>query len=329
MNKTIIRLASMIGWMACAGPVFPDPALIYDLGQKYDKSFNESAFNGAERWRTETGGSFREVQLQSEAQREQAIRRAAEAGDSPVVMVGFSFGTALATVAPDYPDTRFVIIDMVVEMDNVRSVVFKEHEGSYLVGLIAGMTTESGVIGFVGGMDVPLIRRFACGYVQGAKAARENITVIQNMTGTDPSAWSDPVKGAELALAQIGAGADVVYHAAGATGIGVLKTAADSGILGIGVDLNQNHLYPGSVLTSMIKRVDLAVETAFADGAQLETGIFPLGLAEDGIGYALDEHNAALIGAGARAAAETARKQIISGEIAVHDYIQSDSCPVQ
>ena len=201
-----------------AGAVLADPAIIFDLGGKFDKSFNESAFGGATRWAEETGGTFAEVELQSDAQREQALRRFAEAGNNPIVMAGFAFGTALGEVAGDYPDTKFVIIDMVVDAPNVRSVVFNEHEGSYLVGMLAGMASTSGTVGFIGGMDIPLIRKFGCGYAQGVLAANPDATVIANMTGTTPAAWNDPVKGSELTLAQISQGADVVYAAAGGTG---------------------------------------------------------------------------------------------------------------
>ena len=305
-----------------------EPAVIFDLGGKFDKSFNEAAYEGAQRWAEETGESFREVELQSEAQREQALRRFAEAGSNPVVMAGFAFASALETVAPDFPETKFVIIDMVVEQPNVRSVVFSEHEGSYLVGMMAAMASESGTVGFVGGMDIPLIAKFACGYVQGVKAVNADATVIQNMTGTTPSAWNDPVKGAELTRAQVSQGADVVYHAAGGTGVGVLQAAADEGILGIGVDSNQNHMHPGSVLTSMTKRVDVAVYDAFSDGADLETGFQVLGLEQDGVGVAMDENNADLITDEMQAAIDDAKAKIISGEIAVHDYMSDESCPV-
>jgi basic membrane protein A len=303
--------------------------LIFDLGGKFDKSFNEAAFNGAQRWEAETGNSFREIELQSEAQREQALRRFAEAGANPIVMAGFAFANALGEVAGDYPDTKFAIIDMVVDAPNVRSVVFNEHEGSYLVGMMAAKASKSGVIGVVGGMDIPLIRRFNCGYVQGAKAANADIKVIQNMTGTTPAAWNDPVKGGELARAQIDQGADVIYHSAGGTGIGVLQAAADEGILGIGVDKNQNHLHPGKVLTSMVKRVDVAVYNAFKDGVDLTSGFVVMTLANDGVGYSMDEHNAPLVSADMAAAVEGARAKIISGELAVHDYMSDGNCPVE
>jgi basic membrane protein A and related proteins len=310
-----------------AGAASAEPAIIFDLGGKFDKSFNEAAFNGAQRWAQETGGSFREIEMQSEAQREQALRRFAEAGANPVIMTGFAFGNVLEKVAPDYPDTKFGIIDMVVDAPNVKSVVFKEHEGSFLVGMLAGMKSESGTVGFIGGMDIPLIRKFGCGYAQGVKAANPDATIVANMTGTTPAAWNDPVKGAELTRAQISQGADVVYAAAGGTGVGVLQAAADQGIFSIGVDSNQNYMHPGSVLTSMLKRVDVAVYDAFMEGTDLEAGINVLGLAEEGVGWALDEHNEALITDEMKAAVEDAQAKILSGEITVHDYTSDDTCP--
>ncbi len=313
-----------------AGAALAEPALIYDLGGKFDKSFNEAAYNGAERFKAETGGSYRDIELSSEAQREQALRRFAEAGFNPIVTTGFAQAGPISNVAPDYPDTKFVTIDGFVDPaahPNVLSVLFKEHEGSYLVGMAAAMASESGTVGFVGGMDIPLIRKFACGYAQGVKAVNGDATVIANMTGTTPAAWNDPVKGGELTKAQISQGADVVYAAAGGTGLGVLQAAADEGVYSIGVDSNQNYLHPGSVLTSMLKRVDVAVFDAMSAGADLETGVKVLGLAEDGVGWALDENNAALITDDMKAAIEDAKSKIIAGEISVHDYSSDDSCP--
>ncbi len=309
------------------GAALAEPALIFDLGGKFDKSFNEAAFNGAQKWAEETGNTFREIELTSEAQREQALRRFAEAGSNPVVMTGFAFGSVLGEVAPDYPDTTFAIIDMVVDAPNVRSVVFNEHEGSYLVGMLAAMASETGTVGFIGGMDIPLIRKFACGYAQGVKAVNPDATVVANMTGTTPAAWNDPVKGGELTKAQISQGADVVYAAAGGTGVGVLQAAADADILSIGVDSNQNYLHPGEVLTSMLKRVDNAVYEAFSEGPEMETGIQVLGLADDGVGYAVDDNNASLITDEMKTAVEDAKAKIVSGEVQVHDYMSDDSCP--
>ncbi|MDO6587063.1 BMP family ABC transporter substrate-binding protein [Salipiger sp. 1_MG-2023] len=313
-----------------AGAAQADPALIYDLGGKFDKSFNEAAFMGAEAFAEATGGSYKDIELQSEAQREQALRRFAEAGFNPVVTTGFSMSSPIASVAADYPDTKFVTIDGYVdpaEHPNVLSVLFAEHQGSYLVGMMAAMASETGTVGFIGGMDIPLIRKFACGYAQGALAVNPDAKVISNMTGTTPAAWNDPVKGSELAKAQIGQGADVIYAAAGGTGLGVLQTAADEDILSIGVDSNQNHLYPGKVLTSMLKRVDVAVNDAMTQGADLQTGVMMLSLAENGVGYALDDNNAPLVSGEMKTAVDTAREQIIAGEIVVHDYSSDDSCP--
>lgn len=339
MNTRLIAAAVLIAALAVGGYMYlggsgtqtataSGPALIFDLGGKFDKSFNEAAFNGAERWAKENGGAaYSELEMQSEAQREQALRRLAESGANPIVMTGFAFGDVLNEVAPDYPDTKFAIIDGYVEQPNVRAILFAEQEGSYLVGMMAAMASQTGTVGFVGGMDIPLIRRFACGYAQGVKAVNPNAKIIPNMAGNTPAAWNDPVRGGELAKAQIAQGADVIYAAAGGTGIGVLQAAADEGKLSIGVDSNQNYLHPGSVLTSMLKRVDSAVFEAFTAGAALETGIVSMDLASGGVGYALDEYNAGLVTAQMKATVDAAAAQIASGQLIVHDYMSDDSCP--
>ncbi len=327
MTLTHKFLSATAALALTAGAALADPALIFDLGGKFDKSFNESAFGGAQKWAAETGGKFGEFEITSDAQREQAIRQFAEGGSNPIVMAGFSWATPLETVAKDHPNTKFVIIDMVVDAPNVRSVVFNEHEGSYLVGMMAAMASESGTVGFIGGMDIPLIRKFACGYAQGVTAVKADAKVIANMTGTTPAAWNDPVKGSELTLAQISQGADVVYAAAGGTGVGVLQTAADQDILSIGVDANQNYLHPGEVLTSMLKRVDVAVYDAFKAGDKVEVGVNVMGIANSGVGYALDEHNAALVSADMKAAVDAAAAKIASGELKVHDYMSDEKCP--
>jgi basic membrane protein A len=298
------------------------PAVIFDMGGKFDKSFNEAAYNGAERFKEEAGIEYLEFEVTNESQRDQALRRMARRGANVVVAVGFSFATPLEEIAKEFPETKFVIIDSVVEQPNVQSVVFKEHEGSFLVGMAAALASETGKVGFVGGMDIPLIRNFAHGYEQGVKHVNPDAEVFVNMTGTTPAAWNDPAKGAELAQSQFDRGADVVYAAAGGTGLGVLQAAADSGKLSIGVDSNQNYLHPGSVLTSMLKRVDVAVYTAFKDAQEgdLETGVKNLGLAEEGVGYALDEHNRELITPDMETKLEDAKAKIISGEIEVSDY---------
>ncbi|MBM2291662.1 BMP family ABC transporter substrate-binding protein [Sulfitobacter pseudonitzschiae] len=320
-------LGAAAGLALTAGAAFAEPALVYDLGGKFDKSFNEAAFAGAQRWAEETGGTFREIEMQSEAQREQALRRFAESGANPVITTGFAFSSALEVVAPDYPDTTFVTIDGWVDAPNVKVIGFTEHEGSYLVGMLAAEASKTGTVGFIGGMDIPLIRKFACGYAQGVKAVNPDATIISNMTGTTPAAWNDPVKGSELTKAQISQGADVVYAAAGGTGVGVLQTAADEGILSIGVDSNQNHLHPGKVLTSMLKRVDVAVYESMKAGDALEGGVEVLDLANGGVGYAMDENNADLVTEEMKAPVDAAAASIAAGDIVVHDYTSDDSCP--
>ena len=323
-------LTAAAGLALSAGAALAEPALIFDLGGKFDKSFNEAAFNGAERWAQETGGTYRDIELTSEAQREQALRRFAEQGFNPVITTGFAFAGPVEAVAKDYPDIKFVNIDgFIPEIpDNVLMISFQEHQGSYLVGMLAAMASKSGTIGFVGGMDIPLIRHFGCGYAQGAKAVNPDIEIVANMTGTTPAAWNDPVKGSELTRAQISQGADVVYAAAGGTGVGVLQTAADEGIFSIGVDSNQNHLHPGSVLTSMLKRVDVAVYESMMAGENIETGVaVTLGLADDGVGYAVDENNEALLSADMIGSVEDAKAKIISGDLEVVSYYANDSCP--
>ena len=325
--KSLMGAAGAIAFGA--GAALAEPALIFDLGGKFDKSFNEAAFNGAKRWADETGGSFLEIELQSEAQREQALRRFAERGANPVITMGFAMADPLSAVAADYPDTKFVAVDVTwLDAPNVRQIGFAEHEGSYLVGMLAAMASKSGTVGFIGGMDIPLIRHFGCGYAQGAKAVNPDVNIIANMTGTTPTAWNDPVKGSELTKAQISQGADVIYAAAGGTGVGVLQTAADEGILSIGVDSNQNHLHPGKVLTSMLKRVDVAVYDAMKAGADVETGVFNMGLGERGVGYALDDNNASLVSPEMKTQVDAAAYQIINQEREVESYYTNDSCPV-
>jgi basic membrane protein A len=235
---------------------------------------------------------------------------------------------SLTKVAAEYPELSFAIIDDAVDLPNVRSLVFKEHEGSYLVGILAAMASKTKKVGFVGGMDVPLIRKFGCGYVGGAKAAGAT-EVIYNMTGDTPAAWNDPAKGGEITKTQIDQGADVVYAAAGGTGVGVLQAAADAGKLGIGVDSNQNGLQPGHVLTSMVKRVDVAVYNTFMDGKNgtFKGGLNHLGLKEGGVDYAMDDNNKVLVTDDMKAAAEKAKADIIAGTIEVHDYTVDGKCP--
>ncbi|ASJ75445.1 BMP family lipoprotein [Granulosicoccus antarcticus] len=328
---TISRLGVIAGLVLAATTASAadiSPAVVFDMGGKFDKSFNQGVYEGAERFKEESGISYREFEVTNETQREQALRRMAQRGANPIVGVGFAQAGPMETVAKEFPDTKFTLIDGVVELPNVQSVVFKEQEGSFLVGLLAALASESKMVGFVGGMDIPLIRRFACGYEQGAKHADGSVSVIQNMTGTTPSAWNDPGRGSELAKGQFDRGVDVIYAAAGGTGIGVYQAAKDGGKLAIGVDSNQNYLHPGSMLTSMLKRVDVAAFNAFNEvqNGTWEAGIKDLGLAEDGVGWALDENNADLITDDMKAAVDKASADIVSGDIEVHDYMSDNSC---
>ena len=331
MKRLFVAAAAALLIAGSAGAADVKPAVVYDLGGKFDKSFNEGVYNGAVKFRDETGIEFREFEVQTDSQRVQALRNFARRGQDPILAVGFQYASALEKVAPGFPDTRFAIIDAVVDQPNVQSIVFREHEGSFIVGVLAAMAASGGKVGFVGGMDVPLIRRFACGYVLGARHARADVEVFQNMTGTTGAAWNDPVKGGELAKSQFDRGAEVVYHAAGSTGLGVLQAAADAGKLGIGVDSNQNHLHPGHVLTSMLKRVDVAAFDVFDTARRdaWESGVRVLGLAESGIGWSLDEHNESLVTPAMKAAADEAARQIVAGEIRVHDYVTEGDCPVK
>ena len=330
MCKTTIGLA--VALSAFAVPALAadiQPAILYDLGGKFDKSFNEAAYTGAESFKKDTGVDYRDFEIQNDAQREQALRNFARRGASPIVAIGFTQATSVEKVAKEFPNLKFAIVDMVVDLPNVRSIVFKEQEGSWLVGVAAAMASKSHKVGFVGGMDIPLIRKFACGYVGGVKSVDAKVEVFQNMTGTTGAAWNDPVKGGELAKSQIDRGADVIYHAAGGTGLGVLQAAADAGRLGIGVDSNQNHLHPGKVLTSMTKRVDVAVYDAFRDARNdgWTAGVKVLGLKQGGVGWALDDHNRGLITPEMKAAVDKAEKAIVEGSIVVHDYMADKACP--
>ncbi len=332
MRSKLLSVLAMLSVFAAGGALAEEfkPAVVYDIGSKFDKSFNESVWNGVQKFTKETGVEVKEFQITNETQREQAMRRLVERGATMVIAVGFSQADAIDAVAADHPDQQFAIIDVSwLDRPNLRQYVFKEHEGSYLVGVAAALASQTGKVGFVGGMDIPLIRKFHCGYLQGVKAANAGAEVFQAMTGTTPAAWNDPTRAAELAQGQIDRGADVVYHAAGRSGIGVIQAAADAGKLAIGVDSNQNGLAPGSVLTSMLKRVDVATHQTLSDGlaGKFTAGVISLGLAEEGVGWALDEHNADLVSDELKAAVEAAKADIVAGKIVVHDYMSDSACP--
>lgn len=329
MKRQLLMLTAAVAFAHSAMAADLKPAVVFDMGGKFDKSFNQSVYQGVETFKAETGIKYREFEVTNPSQREQALRKMAQRDANPVLAIGFAQATALEKVAKDFPETKFSIIDAVVDLPNVQSIVFKEQEGSFLVGLLAAMKSQTKAVSFVGGMDIPLIRRFNCGFAQGAKYAVKDITVISNMTGSTPSAWNDPVKGGELARSQFDRGSDVVFAAAGGTGVGVYQAAKDAGKFAIGVDSNQNHIHPGTMLTSMIKAVDVAAYNTFKgvqDGSW-KAGFNVLGLAEGGVDWAYDDDNKSLITPDMKAAVDQAKADIIAGKIVVHDYMSDNNCP--
>ncbi|MBS0550164.1 MAG: BMP family ABC transporter substrate-binding protein [Proteobacteria bacterium] len=328
LGSIVALLASAAMATAALAQTQIKPAVVYSTGGKFDKSFNEGVSNGIEKFKKETSSTVAEFEPTNETQFEQALRRFAQRGQDPIIAVGFSQAVALGKVAKEFPKVRFTVIDSVVDLPNVQSIVFKEQEGSFLVGMLAALASKTAKIGFVGGMDIPLVRRFQCGFEQGIKYANPKAELITNMTGTTPAAWNDPGRGAELAKGQFDRGVDVVYAAAGSTGIGILQAAKDRGKLGIGVDSNQNYLHPGTMLTSMLKRVDLAAYRSFkaAQDGSWKGGTQVLGLKDGGVDWALDQYNEKLVSADMKAKVDAAKADIIAGKITVHDYMSNNSC---
>jgi basic membrane protein A len=315
--------AALAASIACAAQAAEFlPAIVYDMGGKFDHSFNQSASAGAERFEKETGVAVREFEIQNASQREQIMRQFARRGATVIVAVGFTQASAVETVAREFPGVKFAVIDGVVDLPNVESINFREQESSFLCGMAAAMASKTGKVGFVGGMDIPLIRKFALGYRAGVAYVNPKVEVLENMPGTTPAAWNNPSEGAELATSQFGRGADVVFHAAGATGNGVMQAAADAGLLSIGCDSNQDDLHPGSVLTSAVKRVDVAVDTVFteAQNGSWKAGPRVLGLAEHGVDYSLDDSNRKLITPEMERRLNQAKADIIAGSLHVPEY---------
>ncbi|CUI07603.1 BMP family ABC transporter substrate-binding protein [Massilia sp. P8910] len=315
---------------ASATAADPKLGIVYDAGGKFDKSFNQSAFEGAERFKKETNIKYIEAQASSDTQAEQVLRGLARKKLDLIAAVGFSQTQAVQKVAQEFPNVRFVLIDAVAKGSNVNSILFKEEEGSYLAGVAAALASKSKKIGFVGGMDIPLIRTFACGYAQGAKATNPKIETMQNMVGTTSAAWNDPAKGGELARAQFDRGVDVVFAVAGGSGMGTLQTAKEKGKLAIGVDSNQNYLHPGTMLTSMVKRVDVAIYDSFMQmkNGSWKAGVTYKGLKEGGVDWALDKDNRAVVTPEIEKRVNEAKAAIIGGKIKVVDYRAGSSCPV-
>lgn len=297
--------------------------VVFDKAGKDDKSFNTSAFQGATKAEKELGVAIKMIEPADDNAYEPALDQFASRKFDLIIAIGFNQQEAVEKVAKRYPDSRFVIIDSTVNLPNVASVMFDEHEGSYLVGLLAAMKSKTGTIGFVGGMDIPLIHRFALAYKAGAASVNPKIKVLENYAGITVDAFKDPTKGKELANSQIAQKADVIFAAAGITGLGVFDAVEQAkNVYGIGVDSNQNWIKPGLILTSMLKRVDVAVyqEIATTKEGKFKGGTNTFNLSNEGVDYALDEHNQNLITPEMKERVEKAKQDILSGKIQVPDY---------
>jgi basic membrane protein A len=317
--RVVALLGLLVGWAAQADLKI---GLVLEKSGKDDKSFNASAYAGLKRAEKELGVMTKTVEAPDNNAYESLQRAFAEKKFDLIVAIGFHQLEAVKKNAARFPEQKFLLVDEDAKMPNVRSVMFEEHEGSFLVGALAALHSKSGKIGFMGGMDVPLIRRFQLGYEAGAKQVNPKVTVIANYLGVTGEAWNNPPKAKELALDQYNRGAEVIFVAAGNSGLGVFDAAAEKKFLAIGVDSNQNWLKPGFVLTSMLKRVDDAVfETVrgLKEG-KFVTGLERLGVKSKGVDYAMDEHNSKLVTADDRAKLEVLRADIISGKIKVPDY---------
>lgn len=301
------------------------PALLYVTGtQDSDRAFIDMARAGAEKAKKELGIQFDEFRLPENEDPTEFIRSVAQKGYSPIIAVGYQNVVPVLALAEHFPKARFTVIDGLVPplYQNVQSIVFKDHEGAFLVGMIAAYTSKSNKIGFVGGMDVPLIRNFGFGYLQGAKFVRPTIDVTLDMIGNTPEAWSRPDLAYDMAASQFNNGIDVIFSAAGGSSLGVLRAAKDHNHYAIGVDTNQNKLFPGHVLTSMVKRVDKAVYDTLKNSHEgsWEPGIKMLGIKESALDFSVDEHNKHLITQDLIDQVLITRERIINGLIDVDAY---------
>ncbi len=310
--------------------------IVFDIGGKNDRSFNAAAWEGVKRARKDLNICLYDVEPGNPTSIEPAMRAFAERNFDLIIGIGFAQGPILQKVATDYPNIKFAIVDgAIFEADgktpkaNVASLVFREHEGSFLVGMIAASKSQTGVLGFVGGMDIPLIHKFATGYEEGAKYVNPNIRVVKNYVGVTDGAWNNPGKGKELALNQIEKGADILFTAAGNSGLGAFDAVEQYGKNAkgeankfvIGVDSNQNGVKPGYVLTSMVKRVDNAVYDVVKEvlNGNFTGGFHVFGLDKDGVAYAMDDFNRSLIPQDVIDKTEAAKLKIAAGEITVTD----------
>ncbi|MBL4633883.1 MAG: BMP family ABC transporter substrate-binding protein, partial [Kofleriaceae bacterium] len=298
--------------------------LVFDVGGLGDKSFNDAAHRGLLQAEKELGIGFRYIEPGDGSDRESALRQLASKGNKLVIGVGFIFSDDLRKLAREFPDTKFACIDYSAKPDevfpdNLVGLRFHEHEGSFLVGAIAGMKSESSSVGFVSGMDIPLIHKFEAGYRAGVLAVCPECTVLSAYAGTEPKAFADPIAGKEIALAQINRGADVIFHASGKTGAGVFNAAKAKGKWAIGVDSDQFEDMPCCVLTSMIKKVDVAVFDTVAAlvKGEFRSGVQEFGLSEEGVSFVYDDNNRDRISPEMIERVGELRRAIIAGEIVV------------
>ncbi len=303
--------------------------IVFDLAGKDDRSFNAAAWEGGRRAARQLPIALRSAEPGDPASIEPSLRAFAERGFELIVGIGFAQAPIVEEVARDYPRLDFAVVDGVARGPNVASLVFREQEGAYLVGIIAARVSRRGVLGFVGGMDIPLIRKFLVGYEEGARAARAGVRVIPGFVGIGEAAWNDPVRARELAAAQVSKGADVIFAAAGNSGLGVFDAAEQYGVYVIGADSNQNWIKPGRVLTSMVKRVDNALVEIIGERVRgrIRGGTHSYGLDDGGIGYAMDTFNRGLIPPAVLRDVEEARRRILDGEIHVTDAMAAPPPP--
>jgi basic membrane protein A len=306
-----------------------DVGIVFDVGGRGDKSFNDGAYLGAERAMRDLGARVRFIEPGEGSDREAGLRLLAAEGMDLVVGVGFIFTDDLTQLAREYPNTAFAGVDFSLATDaqgnvvpppaNLAALKFREEQGSFLVGALAALVGKSRRVGFVGGMDIPLIHKFEAGYRAGVQHVCPTCTVVVQYAGVTPEAFSNPGRGKELALSQYQSGVDIIFHASGSTGLGVFEAARASRKLAIGVDADQHDEAPGHILTSMVKGVDAAVYDAIQRVQQgsFRGGVYQLGLAEQGVGYVYDERNRALIPDSVRTRLEALKDSIVAGRIRV------------
>ncbi|MCK4648524.1 BMP family ABC transporter substrate-binding protein [bacterium] len=331
-KKLIILMVILLGMMVMVGCAEKKEeveatlrvGLVFDVGGRGDKSFNDSAYRGLSKAKKDLGIYYEYIEPGEGSDRESGLRMLASQNFDLIFGIGFMFSDDITHIAREFPEKKFACVDYTVQPgkelpSNLVALKFKEEEGSYLVGALAGLLTKTNKLGFVGGMDIPLIHKFEAGYKAGARRVNPKVTILVGYAGVTGEAFKNPAKGKEIALSQYGQGADIAYHAAGSTGLGVFEAAREKNSLAIGADSDQYYEAPGYILTSMIKRVDNSVYNTIKDtiAGQFQGGVHVFGLKEDGVGYVYDENNKDLIPDEVRKQVEELKAQIITGEIKV------------